>query len=454
VHIDRSGHEILETTAVVTGEGFIEARFTVDLPVRKDTIAGNFAADLFMNVIPHVVRGGLMFRNIDGDGLADWIEANEDADAARLMLAERGLVAFIADGSVLSGKKEGAAGVAFKAPEELAVTIELPNRGTTRGMGIPKGITLVAGGYGAGKTTLLKAIEVGVYNHIPGDGRELAVTVGDAVGVRTEEGRRVENVDISAFFAPSEGNDTRRYSARSATVSASQAANLVEAVEIGASLLILDEDTSAAELITRDGRIQALVSPNGDTITPLVDILPALRDRMGISAVVAMSSGDFLDIADTVILMNRYAPASAAVEVRRILEEFPSRRISRAGDFPPPEPRCPLSFSLEPERGSPENRQRPHGRGFIQYGDEFIDCTKIGQLVSISQERAISRGIALVHRLMEGSKSLREAIDRVMERVNTVGLDTLSGRLMGDLASFRAHELAAAVNRLRRLKVK
>ena len=454
VHIDRPGREILETTAVVTGDGFIEARFTVDLPLRRDKIAGNIAAELFLTAIPRMIRGGLLFGNIDGEGLADWIEANEDADAARSMLAERGLVAFVADGSVLPGKSRDMLRVAFRAPEDLAVTLELPNVGKTRGMGIPKGITLVAGGRGAGKSTLLRAIELGVYNHIPGDGRELVVTAGDAVGIRAEEGRRIEKVDISPFFASSEGDDTRRYSAHSASASASQAANLMEAIEIGASLLIIDEDTSAAELITRDARFQALVPPDRDAITTLVDILPALRDRMGISAVVAVSSGDYLDIADTIILMNRYVPASATAEARRIRDEFPARRVSRAVDFPPPEPRCPLVFSLEPEKVSSGNRQRPRGRGFVQYGDEFIDCSRNAQLVSPAQERAISRGIALVHRLMEGSKSLREAVDRVMERVNAVGLDTLSGRLMGDLGSFRAHELAAAVNRLKRLKVK
>lgn len=454
LYVDRPGQEMLETSAVVTGGGFIEARFTVELPVRRDRIAGNAAADLFINAAPRVVRAGLMFRNLDGEGLADWIETGEDADTARRMLAELGLVAFIADGSVLPGKREGAQRVTFRAPEELAVTLELPNAGKTRGMGIPRGITLVVGGGGSGKSTLLRALESGVYNHIPGNGRELVVTAGDAVSVRTEEGRRIENVDISPFFAPTEGNDTRRYSVGSASGSASQAANLAEALEIGISLLIMDEDTSAADIISRDARFRALVPAGRDTITPLVDILPALRDKMGISTIAAVSSGDYLDIADTVVLMDRYMAVSATAEARGIREEFPSMRDLRTVEFSPPAPRCPLGASLEPRKNPGAGRPRPYGRGFIQYGDEHIDCTMVGQLVSPSQERAISRAIALVHRLMDGSNSLREAVDRVMERVNTVGLDTLSGRLMGDLASFRAHELAAAVNRLKRLKVK
>ncbi|MHB9028289.1 MAG: P-loop domain-containing protein [Candidatus Latescibacterota bacterium] len=460
MYIDRPGPEILETSAVVTGNGEIEIRFAVDLPVRRERIMGESAVEFFLGVLPKVIRGTLLFRNIDGDGLADWIEANEDADAAREMLAGLGLVAFIADGSVLTGAKSrelrlnSLPPVAFRAPEELAVTLDLPNSGKTRGMGIPKGITLFLGAGGQGKSTLLKALELGVYNHIPGDGRELAVTAGDAVGIRAEEGRRIENVDISPFFASSPRVDTLHYSARSASFSFSQAANFMEALEIGASLFLIDEDTSAAELLDRDVRVQMLIPREKETVTTFVDILPDIRDRLEISTVIIADSGDYLDIADTVITMEGFQPLVVTNRAKQIAGECPTGRMARLAVPPVPAQRAPLSHSLEPEKPGPQERIRTAGRAYIQYGGEYIDCSRVTQLVSASQGRSISRGIALVHRFMDSSKSLREAVDQVMGRVKNVGLDTLSGRLMGDLSAFRAYELAAAVNRMKKVKIK
>lgn len=460
VSIDRPGAEILETSAVVVGNGFLEARFSIELPVRRDKIQAEQAIDLLLNILPKIIRESLFFKNIDGEGLADWIEANEDADAARSMLGEMGLVAFVADGSVMTGQAlreqrlSGPVMVPFRAPDELAVTLDLPNSGNVRGMGIPKGLTLIAGAGGQGKTTLLKALESGVYNHIPGEGRELVVSAGDAVGIRVEEGRRIENVDISPFYASYGGVDAKHYSARQASLPVSQAANFVEALEIGVTLVIIDEDTSSAELMDHDSRRQALIPPEKETVTTFVDILPSVRDRLGVSAVITASSGDYIDVANTVILMEGYQARSGNEAARRIVEAHPSGRIPDLKVSPERVDRTPLSHSLEPDKPLPQDRFRPSSRGYIQYGGEYIDCTRVTQLVSVGQARAISRAIALVHRFMDSSKSLRDAVGRVMERVDSVGLDTLSGRLMGDLSRFRAYELAAAVNRMKRLKVK
>ncbi|MDP2984713.1 MAG: ABC-ATPase domain-containing protein [Candidatus Latescibacter sp.] len=462
VIIDRPGQEILENTALVLGNDCIEVRFSVDLPVKRERIPGQQAAALFIDTIPRIIRECLIFKNLDGEGLAEWIETNEDADAARLMLDGLGLAAFVADGSVLPRisfvdpralVKDAAP---FKAPDELAVTLDLPNAGKVRGMGIPKGITLVTGGGAQGKSTLLDALALGVYNHIPEDGRELVVTAEDAVGIRAEEGRRIENVDISPFFSSLErGMDTRHFSAPFASPAVSQAANIMEAVEIGTSLLIIDESTSAADIMDHDARMQELIPADQETVTTLVDILPLLKSQNKISVIIAANcAGDYLEIADTVISLNRFQPFFATTDAKRIVAEHPSGRTSRAGDFPSVIERLPLSHSLEPYKNPSPDRSRFYGRGFIQYGDEFIDCSKVVQLVSHSQGRSISRSIALVHRLMDSSKSLADAVEKVMERVNGVGLDTLSGRLMGDLASFRPYELAAAINRMRRVKVK
>lgn len=55
------------------------------------------------------------------------------------------------------------------------------------GLVVPRGVTLIVGGGYHGKSTLLRCIACGVYNKVPGDGREFCVTVNDAVSVRAED---------------------------------------------------------------------------------------------------------------------------------------------------------------------------------------------------------------------------------------------------------------------------
>ncbi len=216
--IDRPVQEILETSAVVVGKEIIEARFTVELPLVKGVIPGSKAFELFVKRIPVIVRRSLFYENVDGDRLKDWIETAEDADALRNELSERGLVAFVADGSILQednkrGSRDIDDRVKIKTPDELAVEFELPNRGKVLGMGIPAGITIITGGGSQGKSTLLTALALGIYNHIPGDGRELVVTVPDATGIRAEEGRQIKRVDISPFVqGVLKGGDTVSFS--------------------------------------------------------------------------------------------------------------------------------------------------------------------------------------------------------------------------------------------------
>ena len=458
ISIDRPSHELLETNAAVVGNDSLEIRFAVNLPVKNGKVFSQAAIELFMKSVPGIINNCMIFNNLDGEKLANWIETNEDAEVLRGMLGESGLVAFIADESVFSGHVniDSKVFVPLSPPDELAFTFNLPNRGKVRGMGIPAGITLIIGGCSHGKTTLLRAVEFGVYNHISGDGRELAVTVPDAVGIRVEEGRRIENVDISPFIANISKNiDTKHFSSRSAPPAASMAANIMEALEAGTSLLLFDDETAVTSLMGRDARLQALISKEFEPITPLVDILPLLRDEHGISSIIVGASGDYFDIADTVIAMKDFNPVVVTDEAKKIAKENPSGRIIEStGHFPLPAGRCPLNWSLEPEKKKGSNRFRSHGRRYVQYGDEFIDVSKVTQLVNQSQSRAIARGIAMVYKFMDSSQSLMDAVSKVMERVENVGIDVLSNRLMGDLASFRAYELTAAINRMKNLKIK
>ncbi|MBM6838315.1 ABC-ATPase domain-containing protein, partial [Clostridium saudiense] len=230
-------------------------------------------------------------------------------------LNSKGLVAFVANNSILP-RESGVSskplrdGKRFISPKELEIEFNTPNRGIIKGMGIPKGITLIVGGGYHGKSTLLRALELGVYNHIEGDGREFVITEDTAVKVRAEDGRAITNTDISLFInnLPN-GKDTKSFNTENASGSTSQAANIVEGIESGANTLLIDEDTSATNFMIRDSIMQKLVAKEKEPITPYIDVAKSLYNRLAISTIlVAGSCGDFFDIADLVIQMDNYEP--------------------------------------------------------------------------------------------------------------------------------------------------
>jgi predicted ABC-class ATPase len=222
--------------------------------------------------------------------------------------------------------------VAFQSPA-LRVEFTCPNRGLITGMGIPAGVTLIVGGGYHGKSTLLKAIELGVYNHIPDDGRELVVTHPAAVKIRAEDGRSVASVDISPFINQlPQGRSTRQFSTTNASGSTSQAANIMEALEAGAELLLVDEDTAATNFMIRDRRMQQLIAKDKEPITPFIDKVRQLYTDYGVSTILVMGgSGDYFDVADTVIAMENFQPEDVTEKAKAIAKAnidgtYPGRR--------------------------------------------------------------------------------------------------------------------------------
>ena len=186
----------------------------------------------------------------------------------------------------------------------------LPHAGKIQGMGIKKGITLIVGGGYHGKSTLLKALELGVYNHIAGDGREYVITDDTAMKIRAEDGRSIKKVDISMFINDlPNGKDTSAFCTEDASGSTSQAANVVEAMEAGAETFLIDEDTSATNFMIRDELMQRVVNREDEPITPFIDRIRELYEQYGISTIlVAGSSGSYFHVADCIVQMNRYKP--------------------------------------------------------------------------------------------------------------------------------------------------
>ncbi len=467
IAVYRPGQEMLRRSAVVVHRGEVEARFGVGLPAAGRTVLGREAEELLCEAVPALAREALVHRGGWAGELRRWCELAEDQEFLRGRLAEMGLVAFVREGAILP-RRSGASDLPlpaerarpFASPARLRVQVHLPNGGPVTGMGVPAGVTVITGGGYHGKSTLLRTLERGVYDHVPGDGRELCVTVPGAVKIRAEDGRRVEKVDISAFITNlPDGQDTARFSTDNASGSTSQAANIVEALELGATCLLLDEDTSATNFMIRDARMQALVARDREPITPFVDRVRELHRSLGVSSVIVVGgSGDYLDVADTVIMMDAYEPRDVTERAREVAASLPTGRKPEAPRaLAAPRPRVPLPAGFDAWAGRKE-KVRARGQEEIQFGREEIDLSAVEQLVETGQTRAIAALLRLAaRRHMDGRRSLREALGAALAEVEERGLDVLSpfpGRPAGDLALPRLLEVGAAANRLRTLVVR
>ena len=463
IFIDRPGQEILERTSVLVDHGTIEARFRIGLPGFGRRVAGRIAESMFFVELPGIVEDALIFTRLPKETLYTHIETAEDADHLRGMLESLNLVAFVADGAILpraSGidkrplSRNNA--VPFQSPESLRVEVFVPNRGRLTGMGIPRGVTLIVGGGYHGKSTLLKAIELGVFNHIPFDGREYVVSNPFTVKIRAEDGRRIEKVDISPFISNLPfGKGTTAFSTDDASGSTSQAANIIEALEAGAQVLVMDEDTSATNFMIRDHRMQELVEKEREPITPFIDKIRLLLSEREVSTILALGgSGDYFDVADLVICMIEYRPHDFTENARRISEKYKAQRRPEGGNFfGAIIGRVPIAGSFDPSRGKREVKISSKGLTSIDFGVHRIDLGAVEQLVDISQTRAIGDAIQYATRYMDGEKTVSEIISHVMEDILSRGLDVLGSRPAGDYAEFRGLELTAAINRLRTLSI-
>lgn len=465
VNILRPGQQILERTSLQLDEnGEVVARFTVGLPARGRRVLGRQAAEMLLTNVPNALRAVLLRSVLDTDALTRQAHLAEDSQALRDQLAEHGLVAFIPDDAILPRRSgiddrplSESEAVAFQAPAELRVTLRAPNRGAVTGMGIPQGVTLIVGGGYHGKSTLLRAIEYGIYDHIAGDGRERAVTEPGAVKVRAEDGRSIAAVDISNFITDlPKGEDTTRFSTENASGSTSQAAAIAEALEVGATCLLIDEDTSATNFMIRDARMQALIEDTDEPITPYIDRARQLYDELGVSTVLVVGgAGDYFDVADTVIGMRRYLPADLTAGARSVAERIRSARAHEGGAWTALRRRVVDPRGIDPSKGRRPVSIKVRTPTRVQFGQEELELGALEQIVETAQVRAIVQ--ALVHareRWLDGRRTLREALEGLMDEVRDEGLDTIDARQTGDHAAFRVFEVAAALNRLRSLRVR
>ncbi len=468
IAVDNPGQEVLERSSVRVTETMVEARFFIGLPARGRRVLGRQAEEMLIDEIPRLIQASLFFPSLQRNPLIEHIQVVEDQEIMRGQLKEKGLIAFIATGSILP-RRSGVdqqplpprEAVPFHSPSSLEVELETPHAGTIKGMGIPTGINLIVGGGYHGKSTLLRALERSIYNHIPGDGRERVVASPAALKIRAEDGRRVEKVNITPFINNLPyGQATGAFCSEEASGSTSQAANILEGLEAGAEVLLMDEDTSATNFMIRDMRMQKLVAKNKEPITPFIDKVGQLYTDRGVSTILVIGgSGDYFDVADTVIMMDEYRARDVSAEARAIASDYQTLRQKEGGEkFGDILQRKPQPQSLNPRKGK-KVKIKSRGDEAIQFGRENINLHNVEQIVDPSQTRAIGDLIfyALQEKIIDGEKTIGQILSIIEERLQKEGVEIASpfkNQPQGNYARPRSLEIAAALNRLRTLQVK
>ena len=472
IAVSRCGQEVLERSAVTIRptDGQLLVRFSVGFPANGRTINAAQLERILFEFLPACVTAVLFYRRLPAAKVQSVIHLAEDQQFIRSQLEPLGLCAFVANGSVLP-RQSGVSdrpmkdGIPFVSPKSMEVTLDLPHHGPLSGMGIRKGITLIVGGGYHGKSTLLEALELGVYNHIAGDGREYVITDDSALKIRAEDGRSIKKTDISMFInnLPNK-KDTRTFYSEDASGSTSQAANVIEGMESGAKAFLIDEDTCATNFMIRDELMQRVVCREEEPITPFIERARFLYEKCGISSVlVAGSSGAYFYIADTILQMDRYVPkditefakkeagryasAAAAVQGRPAVQKLPDPALPSFQRVPT----CNMAL-----RRDDRLKTRTRGTDDVQLGHENIDLRYLEQLADHEQTAALSYILALAEKnLLDGRKTMTQLVDAICALMDQKGLAGLSsgGYLPTDLAMPRRQEIFACFNRYRGLKL-
>lgn len=459
--MSRPGQEVLERTAsqIEPETGDLTVRFEVGFPANGRTVNARELEKIFFEFLRECVEQTLFAKALDMKKVRQAVFLAEDQQYIREQLKAQGLVAFVADGSILP-RESGVSGrpmrdaVPFVTPPSLKVTMELPHRGTITGMGIKKGITLIVGGGYHGKSTLLKALELGVYNHIAGDGREYVICDETAMKMRAEDGRSIRKVDISMFIRNlPNGKNTEAFSTEDASGSTSQAANVVEAMEAGCMTLLMDEDTSATNFMIRDELMQRVVNRESEPIIPFIDRVEELFRVYGISTIlVAGSSGAYFHKADCILQMKQYEPVDITELAKNEAAAYPIVTAPEKEHRALEENRVAKpDMSL---RNDDRMKLKVMGKDGFSFNRETVDLRYVEQLTDSEQLAALAYLLkyAELH-LFDGKKNLKDVVEQLEQKLMTEGLAAVceSSYVPTGLAMPRKQEIFACINRYRKL---
>ncbi len=461
VSVATYGQEILERNSVLIDKGNLELRLQIGLPAEKRLVDAEQASIMLFEELPKLITLGLLPLHKNLAAVRDHVHSAENQQALRQQLTDKNLVAFVADGSRLP-RLNGVdntvlpGAIASVAPDSLAVFLQPIYGEPIRGLGIPTGVTLIVGGGFHGKSTLLHALELGIYDHISGDGRERVVTVNEAVKVRAEDRRAISSVDISPFINNlPQAKNTHCFSTQDASGSTSQAANIMEALATGAKLLLIDEDTSATNFMIRDQRMQALISTDKEPITPLVERVEDLFQQLETSVVLVMGgSGDYFGVANTVIMMDNYLSRDVTEQARRLADNTPAKESPHSG-FDMSRPRVFNPGALNPVYQAHKEKIQAFDKRLLRYGQSDIDLSRVEQIADNAQLTAIGYLIRqyYLHTASPDYKKedIVDALKKILSAAEDQGLDSLTPYIMGTLAMPRLYELVATINRMRKL---
>ena len=463
ISISKCPQEILDRTAVIIDKEKIEVRFEIGFPARGRTVLGKELYKILYDFLPNIVENSLKYERLNKEKLTKRVELVCDQQFIRKELKRLNLVAFVANGSILPREsgistKPLKSAKSFISPKELEVEINLPNKGLIKGMGIKKGISLIVGGGYHGKSTLLNALELGVYNHIEGDGREYVITDNSAMKVRAEDGRSIVKDDISLFInnLPN-GKNTTKFISENASGSTSQAANIVEAIESDSKLLLIDEDTSATNFMIRDDIMQKLVSNEEEPITPFIELVKGIYEQKQISTIIVVgSSGDYFDIADSVIQMDCYEPKDVTLRAKELAKGLILKRIEN-NDLS-----IKIDFDRKILKGIIQNgpkgvKIKTLGTDGIIINKEDINLSAVEQIVDKEQVTSIGYIMKWAEdNAIDNNSTLKEVTDKILNRIKEKGLISINNSKGGacNLAMPRRQEIMAAFNRYRKLKIK
>lgn len=451
----RCGQEVLERTACEFTKDDIIARFEVGFPANGRTINAPELEKILFDFLPKCVESVFYYQNLNAGEVEQVIFLAEDQTYIREQLKKLGLICFVADGSILpreSGisEKPLKKGIPFHSPASLSVELMLPHRGKLSGMGIKKGITLIVGGGYHGKSTLLNALESGVYNHIAGDGREYVITDDTALKLRAEDGRLIKDVDISLFIndLPNK-KDTHSFSTLNASGSTSQAANVIEGIESGSNVFLIDEDTSATNFMVRDELMQRIITRDKEPITPFLERVCDLYCQAGISTVlVAGSSGSYFYAADTILQMDCYHTLDITANVKKLCDAANAPTLS-APDFRLPTfTRTALSPSQK-AHSSDRIKIKLLGKDAFQIDRQTVDLRYVEQLADSEQTAFLAQLLKYVKEHGNPSKPLTDTVDELLERIRAKGISSVcdSSYISCGFALPRAQEIYACFNR-------
>ncbi|RYU65399.1 isopentenyl-diphosphate delta-isomerase [Aliivibrio finisterrensis] len=447
-----SGQTVLDHTSVIFDDEGIELRYNMNLPADGREILAKRAINILTFHMPKYIRRTLLARELPIDELKAHCQVIVDQVALRRQLAEHNLVAFVANGSILpriagNNDRPMKDAIPFQSPASLEVELSTPNRGLIKGMGIPKGITLIVGGGFHGKSTLLNALERSIYDHIPGDGREYIVTEESTTKIQAEDGRCVHSLNLSNYInhLPM-GKDTTCFSTQDASGSTSQAAWLQESLEAQAKTLLIDEDTSATNFMIRDERMQALVNNGAEPITPLVDRIGQLRDELDVSTILVMGgSGDYLDVADTVIQMHDYQAVDVTVKAKEVVLSHPTTRVREGSEhLLPTQTRQLNRSSLQAILQEGKFRIQARNKNTLRFGRELVDITAMSQLQSSAQLHAIGW---MWFQLSQTPGWESNPVEFIAQQLHDNWYELMPKH--GDLAKPRVIEVMATLNRMR-----